>query len=237
MPINVVVDISHHNGKVDFRRVAKAGIVGIIHKATQGLKFVDPLYYGNREKALAAGLLWGAYHFGTAADSIKQADHFLCTVQPEPETLLVLDYEPNGKSTMTLAQARQFVIRVNTVTGRYPGLYSGSLIKEKLAKKRIDPILSQCFLWIAQYGPAPTKIPPTWSTWTLWQYTDGWLGPEPHSVDGIGPCDRDKFNGGLAGLRRLWGVKTESKKPRRKKRTQARKSRIVSKDDRKKDSI
>lgn len=218
MPINVLVDISHHNGKVDFVKAASAGIVGIIHKATQGLRFVDPLYHRNRESALAAGLLWGAYHFGTSADSTKQADHFLRTVNPEAHTLLVLDYEPNGKSTMTLPQARKFVTRVNIITGRFPGLYSGSLIKEKLAKKAFDPILSRCFLWIAQYGPAPTRIPPTWPTWTLWQYTDGIIGPEPHSVEGIGACDRDQFNGNLAGLRRLWGVKMKSRKRRRRRR-------------------
>jgi lysozyme len=217
--INVIVDISHHNGKIDFMKVAKAGIVGVIHKATQGLRFIDPQYHRNRERALAAGLFWGAYHYGTLADSAKQADHFLHTVNPEAQTLLVLDYEPNGKSTMTLAQAREFVTRVNNITGRFPGLYSGSLIKEKLANKPVDPILSQCFLWIAQYGPAPTGIPPTWPTWTLWQYTDGNVGPEPRSVDGIGACDRDQFNGSLARLRRLWGVRVKRKKTLRRKKS------------------
>jgi len=35
-PLNVVVDISHHNGNPDFAQAAAAGIVGVIHKATQG---------------------------------------------------------------------------------------------------------------------------------------------------------------------------------------------------------
>jgi lysozyme len=49
-------------------------------------------------------------------------------------------------------------------------------------------------------------IPPTWSTWTLWQYTDGMHGPEPHAVKGIGPCDRNKFNGSLTSLKKVWGI-------------------------------
>lgn len=219
MSINVVVDISHHNGKVDFVKAASAGIAGVIHKATQGVRFVDPMYHHNREQALAAGLLWGAYHFGTSANSTRQADHFLRTVDPQAHTLLALDYEPNGKLTMTLAQAREFVTRVNAITGRFPGLYSGSLIKEKLANKPKDRILSQCFLWIAQYTVAPTRIPPTWPTWTLWQYTDGVEGPEPHFVDGIGLCDRDQFNGSLVGLRRLWGIRPKAKKRKRRRST------------------
>jgi lysozyme len=47
-------------------------------------------------------------------------------------------------------------------------------------------------------------VPPTWASWTLWQYTDGDMGPAPHSVEGIGPCDRDRFNGTPAQLARFW---------------------------------
>ena len=129
---------------------------------------------------------------------------------PDAQTLLVLDYEPNGNSTMTLDQARAFVQRIQDQTGRYPGLYSGSLIKQQLGGKPPDPILSQCFLWIAQYGPAPTQIPQTWSTWTMWQYTDDNAGPQPHSVAGIGNCDRDQFNGTTEQLQQLWGVAVDA---------------------------
>jgi lysozyme len=206
MTINVVVDISHHNGNVDLTKAQQAGIVGVIHKGTQGTGYFDNMYNQNRQKASAAGLLWGAYHFGTNADGAAQADYFLSQINADKETLLVLDYEPNGNSTMTLSQAEAFVSRINDVTGRFPGLYSGSLIKQQLGGKPPDPILSQCFLWLAQYGPQPQNIPATWSTWTLWQYTDGAAGPAPHAVDGIGPCDRDQFNGTLAQLQALWGV-------------------------------
>ncbi len=58
--------------------------------------------------------------------------------------------------------------------------------------------------WLARYGPEP-KPPPAWKRWELWQYSDGNLGPEPHEVAGISPCDRDRFNGSAAELRALWG--------------------------------
>jgi lysozyme len=206
MPINVVVDVSHHNGNPDFAKAKQDGIVGVIHKATQGTTMIDNKYMQNRQNARAAGLLWGAYHFGTLGNGVAQADHFLNTVNPDAQTLLVLDYEPNANATMTLAQARDFVTRVNSVTGRFPGFYSGSLIKEQLGNKPVDPILTQCFLWIAQYGPAAKNIPPTWNTWTFWQYTDGNVGPQPHAVNGIGNCDRDQFNGTLEQLQALWGA-------------------------------
>jgi len=210
MAINVVVDISHHNGNVDLTKAKQDGIVGVFHKATQGLAMTDSMYLTNRQKAQAAGQLWGAYHFGTKADGAAQADFFLSKANADSQTLLVLDYEPNGNSTMTLDQARAFVKRVNEVTGRFPGLYSGSLIKDQLGGKPIDPILSQCFLWIAQYGPQVKNIPETWPSWTFWQYTDGVAGPGPHSVNGIGPCDRDQFNGTTEQLQALWGVASEA---------------------------
>jgi hypothetical protein len=34
------------------------------------------------------------------------------------------------------------------------------------------------------------------------------IGPTSHAVDGIGPCDRDQFNGTLAELQALWGGPT-----------------------------
>ena len=209
-PINVVIDLSHHQEVVDFDRIKADGIVGVIHKATEGFAFVDKTYQSRKAQALDAGLLWGAYHFGVGGDGSDQADFFLNTVKANAQTLLVLDYEPNLTGpTMTLNQAREFVDHTNENIGRYPGLYSGHLIKEQLGGvATADRILANCFLWIAQYnGPKPLNIPPTFKTWTFWQYTDGVHGAEPHRVDGVGLCDRNQFNGGMAQLRKLWAAK------------------------------
>ena len=202
-PLNAVVDISHHNGNVDLQAAKGDGIIGVIHKATQGSTGVDAMYQTNRAKAAAAGLLWGAYHFGTGSDGAAQAQHFLSVVGTADETLLVLDFEQNpGGSSMSLVQARAFVTAVNQATGRFPGFYSGSYIKQLLGNNK-DPVLAQCWLWLPQYGPTPV-VPPNWPTWTMWQYTDGTSGPQPHVVAGIGNCDRDKFNGTEDQLRALW---------------------------------
>jgi lysozyme len=202
-PLNAIVDISHHNGNVDLQAAKGDGIIGVIHKATQGQRGVDAMYQTNRAKALAAGLLWGAYHFGTGGDGVAQAQHFLDVVGSFDNTLLVLDFEQNpGGASMSLADARAFVTQVNQVTGRFPGFYSGSYIKQLLGSGK-DPVLAQCWLWLPQYGPTPA-VPANWSTWTMWQYTDGTVGPQPHVVAGIGNCDRDKFNGNEDQLRALW---------------------------------
>ena len=200
---NSIVDLSHFNGQPDLQRAKAAGIAGVIQKATQGTSFTDPTFATNRQKASGAGLLFGAYHFGVGADGVQQAEFFLNVVKPLGNQIVVLDFEANSQGpSMTMEQARAFVTQVQAVTGRWPGLYAGQYLKELLGSGS-DPVLTNCWLWISQYGPAAV-IPPAWSAWTMWQYTDGARGPEPLPVDGIGVCDRTTFNGAPDELTAFW---------------------------------
>jgi lysozyme len=202
--LNAVVDLSHHNRILDFNAVKADGIVGIIHKATQGFRFRDEKLASRRQKCREMDIMWGSYHFGVGGDGIEQADFFLEVVQPLASELIVLDFEPNPNGlTMTLNQAEDFVETIHHLTGRWPGLYGGNHLKEVLGRET-DTSLANCWLWFARYGPPP-QIPPAWQDWTFWQYTDGMHGSEPHQVNGIGHCDRDKFNGDLAALKKFWG--------------------------------
>jgi lysozyme len=204
---NAVIDLSHFNGTVDLSKAQQAGIVGIIHKATQGTSYVDPTYQSNFQQAQPLGLLWGAYHFGTGDDGVTQADFFLKTAQPAAGTLLVLDLESNpAGSTMSLQDARDFVTHIQAVSGIWPGLYGGSYLKEQLGSQP-DPILQNCWLWLAQYGPTAV-LPPGWANWTLWQYTDGHLVADLNPIAGITPCDRDYFNDTQAVLQAKWATGT-----------------------------
>ena len=204
---NVIFDLSHNNANVDLAQAKASGAVGLIHKATQGSGFSDPTYSARRDAAKQAGLLWGAYHFATAADPAAQAKFFLKAAQFSPGDLLVLDFEQNEASannTMTLDQARVFVSTVQDATGITPGLYGGAYLKQLLGNAS-DETLQACWLWWAQYGPTPA-IPPAWPTWTLWQYTDGHHGNPPFALDGIGACDRDQYQGTADDLAAKWAT-------------------------------
>ena len=202
--LNVVVGLSHRNGQVDLLRARGDGILAIVHECTRGKEFTDPFYVRNRRAAQDVGLLWGARHSGTGGDGMAQADRFLATAEPGPHDLLVLGLKQNPRGpSMTLEEARTFVARVAAATGRWPGLCAGHYLK-KLLGASADPCLGDCWLWLSQYDPAP-EVPPGWKTWTLWQYTDGVLGPPPHEVDGIGRCDRNVHSGSVQALGSLWG--------------------------------
>jgi lysozyme len=198
--LDVVIDLSHFNEVTSFPAIKSAGIVGVIHKATQSTNDIDPTYGARRRAALDAGLWWGAYHFGTNGSGITQARYFLSVVNPGPQDLLALDFEENGSDTMTIAQAEEFVTEVYNQTGRYPGFYSDALAG-RLLGDGVNPTLANCWLWRAEYGAVP-RVPPTWPTWTMWQYTDSGALP---GLGGSGLCDRDRFNGSSQGLARLWG--------------------------------
>ena len=103
---------------------------------------------------------------------------------------------------MTLEEARAFVTTVYNAVGKWPVLYSGHYLKDLLSGGS-DPVLANCPLWLAQYGPTAV-LPPGWNAWTLWQYTDGSVGAPP-PVAGIGHCDQDRFSGDdAAGLTAFW---------------------------------
>jgi lysozyme len=198
--IDQVLDLSRYNTVLSFPALYNAGIRGIIHKATQNDDHVDPCYVKRVQPIRSAGIMHGAYHFGTGDTSgYDQAVHFLETVNPDDRTLLALDWEDNPSgSTMRLDQATRFVWTIHEETGRWPLIYSGHLAKEILGAT-YDATLAKCPLWLAQYGQIATT-PATWPRWALWQYTD------KGQVDGIkGNVDRSRFNGDLNALRHLWG--------------------------------
>jgi lysozyme len=205
--LNAVIDLSHHNTVTNFQQIKSSGIIGVIHKATESTQFVDAEYADRRKAALSAGLLFGSYHFAAQGNPEGQADHYLDII--DSTELMVLDFEPNSQDgTMTLAEAETFVTRIHDQTGRFPGLYSGESFINGQLGNNTSTILKECFLWIAKYSANRPTIPPAFPILTLWQYTDGSAGPQPHTVPGVGGagrCDRDKFNGDEAGLRRLFG--------------------------------
>ncbi|MEL6539677.1 MAG: glycoside hydrolase family 25 protein [Bacteroidota bacterium] len=200
-----IADLSHHNEQVDFSVAKAAGLKAVIHKATQSTNFIDPMYQTRYDEASKLGLLFGAYHFGTAGAPEAQMVFFLKNMMQQGPVLPVLDFEPNpdkAEGTMSIAEAEVFVETFQQKTGRYPGLYGGYWLIDKL-RDYTGTLLQQCWLWQAYYRE-PLEIPAVFQTWHLWQYIDGTTGPTPHAMAGIGSCDLDRFNGDEAALKHFW---------------------------------
>jgi lysozyme len=228
---NSVVNLSHYDMIYpDFVAMKNEGVLGVIHEATFPRLSRDWKYGDRQDAAMRAGLLWGAYHFGDGTDPVRQADHFLNVVSGQSPrirpndaeelrrgVLLVLDFEKNGHypgGSMSTAQAAAFVQRIKERTGKYPGLYcSENRLRQMLyapgASAADREILSNCWLWIANYHAQPRNTSP-WPRWHLWQYTgDGKCGLRPRgaypiNVANMRRAERNIFNGTNAALVTFW---------------------------------
>lgn len=197
----LVVDVSHHQNITDLKAAFDWGIRGVIHKASQGAGYKDPKYDTVRQMAKEAGLLWGAYHFGTGANVSAQVDNFIRSAAPDASILVALDYEDNADQ-MSLEQAKEFLRLLEARLGRKAVLYSGNTIKQTMSVP--DGYINSHQLWIAQYGPR-VDLPPGWSSYFLWQITGDGVGPAPHDVPGIGTnLDLNVFDGTVEVLTAQW---------------------------------
>ncbi len=125
------IDVSNHQGAIDWSLVAASGTRFAFAKATEGRTFNDPMYATNKAGAALAGVVFGAYHFArpddTANDAVIEADHFVDVAQLEPGNLLpVLDIESTGG--LTQAQVTQWILawldRVTVRLGVRPIVYT-----------------------------------------------------------------------------------------------------------------
>ena len=209
-----MVDLYHDDGVTSFAAAAQAGVVGIIHKASTGATGQDTAYAGRKAPAQQAGLSWGAYHWGTAADVDDQITNFLNVINPSPAPisalngmLIALDFEKttlkNGSDdTMSLDQAREFITKLDGILQRKVVIYSGDLLKSALGNT-VDPFWSTHRLWLAEFSAPPT-CQASWQSPWLWQFT-GSGTCAGIAGDAKGHVDCNTYAGTTAQLRRRVG--------------------------------
>jgi lysozyme len=182
------IDVSHHQGAIDWKAVAESDVAFVFMKATEGRDFSDPRFEFNWQQAKEVGLARGAYHFFTfCTPGLAQAKHFLRAVPPEVGALTpVVDVEFGGNcaSYGDLEEIRKelqaFLLEVGRSWGRKPILYLTFRSKIQIADARFDeyPVWLRNIFWQLPNDAS--------SLWTIWQYADD------GEVVGIeGPVDRN----------------------------------------------
>lgn len=75
------IDVSSHNGEINFEKVKADGYSFVIIKASEGVDHHDSKFATNYDNARAAGLKVGAYHFfRKKTDGLNQAKNFIETI-------------------------------------------------------------------------------------------------------------------------------------------------------------
>lgn len=186
------LDISHHNGVMNWPSLKEKSFQFAIFKATEGTHFVDKMFKENVKQASREGFLVGAYHFfRPASDAIDQANHFLHTISDQvlhlPPTL---DWEvsDNVRSGVQIQAARSWLSLVETRFKRKPIIYGSPSFLTDLG---LPLSFADHALWIANYGVSAPKIPKPWHKYAIWQTTDA------HGLD------LDVFNGTIEELKKL----------------------------------
>jgi lysozyme len=204
----IVIDISHHQpDPIDWTRLKANGTVGVIHKATEGVSYVDPKLFSRAKNALEEGLKWSTYHFLRPGKMTQQMDHYLTTIQPVEGERVCIDHEDAGVPLEDLEDAIAYLMELRPdlqVT-----IYSGHLIKEQLGNRH-SATLAKTSLWVAQYTSAesPTWPTATWPAWSLWQFTD------QATAAGIsGKVDGNRWNGSIEALLAWFGPAGEDLAP------------------------
>jgi lysozyme len=99
------IDVSHHQGKIDWHQVKATGLDFAFIKATEGGDFRDPRFLENWDMTGKLKIPRGAYHFFTFCRSGReQAKNYLKTVPTDGTALpIVLDLEFGGNCSKELS--------------------------------------------------------------------------------------------------------------------------------------
>lgn len=184
------IDVSMWQGDIDFEEVAESGVDTVYIRSGLGCDYTDPYFEQNYERARAAGLNVGFYHYVTArtvSQAEYQAHFFVNTIQgKEFQCRLAMDFE--DLTTLSAAEANEiglaFIRTVEDLSGKGTVVYSDAYN----AGAVFGGGLTAYPLWIAEYGVSEPSSAVNWDSWAGWQYSD--MG----NVAGIsGPVDLDLY--------------------------------------------
>ena len=168
------IDVSNHQGVIDWNSVRQDGISFVYIKATEGGDWKDKMFQSNWRGALSAGFDVGAYHFFTLCrDGITQAKNFISSV-PIAEGALkpAIDLEYLGNCSTRpsreefLKELNDFVQEIQVYYMKKPVLYTNyDFYRDYLA----GTMYADYPIWMSSvvFEPDYKKYPSI----ALWQYT------------------------------------------------------------------
>lgn len=188
------VDVSAHQGAIDWPVLARSGAAFAYIKATEGGDFRDREFRSNWDEARKADMPRGAYHFFTQCRSgADQAQNFIAVVPKEAGALpAVLDAEhmgpcKHGPAVADVArEVEAFMTAVEAHYGRRPLIYTTEEFDTAYLRGR----LTGDAFWVRNlYAPF---LPPRFrkEQWVIWQYHNRGRRPGVN-----GPVDLNAFRG------------------------------------------
>lgn len=158
------VDISQHNGDVDFGRVKSAGIEFVILRAGYGecISQIDLDFYRNYKNAKENGLKVGAYWYSYASnpdEALLEAKVFCEVVKGLDFDLpLYYDIEENTSLKQATANIQAFCNYLES-QGYFAGVYANANAFNNFIDSSIK---SRYTTWLAHWANKPAFVSPMW---------------------------------------------------------------------------
>ncbi|QFZ24699.1 lysozyme [Saccharothrix syringae] len=190
------MDVSSHQGDVDWQHWWDQGMRFAYVKATEGTDYRNPYYDQQYHGSAAVGMIRGAYHFALPdrSDGATQANHFVDNGggwSPDGITLpgaLDVEYNPYGEDTCygltpdaMVEWIRQFAETYQARTGRWPVVYTSTLWWDRCTGLAGD-FTDTSPVWVARYAAEIGPLPHRWAVHSIWQHSSA-------------PIDQNVFNG------------------------------------------
>lgn len=168
------IDISNHQGNIEWNEIDKTKVHFVYIKATEGGDFKDSKFQHNWKSAKSSNFPVGAYHFFTFCKSGKeQADNFINTVPIEKNSLPpVIDLEFGGNCKLNkskqdvITEIEIFENLIYKTYNKKPILY---VTEEFYNEFLIDNFLDN-ELWFRDVFKRPKIIGNR--KWLIWQYAN-----------------------------------------------------------------
>jgi GH25 family lysozyme M1 (1,4-beta-N-acetylmuramidase) len=173
------IDVSSHQGSVDFAKVKQAGHGFAICKASEGQDFRDPSWTAARVTAIRkAGLKVGVYHYLRPRPGRTGAVEARFAVKTARDAgwgrggdiRLAMDVEETDLgAAATRRYVREFADEYRDLTGHWPVLYTFPHFAQTVGFG--DWLADRCPLWIAHFDTGRPTVPKPWGRYAIWQHS------------------------------------------------------------------
>ncbi|TSB18046.1 lysozyme [Streptomyces benahoarensis] len=200
------VDVSGHQGNVDWSALWNSGVKFAYVKATESTTYTNPSFAQQYNGSYTIGMIRGAYHFATpnTSSGAAQANYFVDHGggwSKDGKTLpgaLDMEYNPYGDTCYGMTATglvnwmKDWFATYKSRTGRDAVIYTSTSWWKQCTGNNtgfgsVNP------LWVPRYGSSVGELPGGWGFHTIWQYTS--TGPN------VG--DHNSFNGAYDRLQAL----------------------------------
>lgn len=179
------IDVSEHNGVLNWAAIKKAGIKFAIIRDGYGISHVDNQFHANMAGAIAQGIHIGIYHFSyalSAAGAKAEAEYVLRLIEQYKDKIVLpvfFDFEYDTvdyakKCGVTLgkeafnAHTVAFCDTIQAAGYRAGVYYNLDYLRNYVDKDRIGKYAQ----WYAQYTNKAST-----NSWDYWQYSSSYVIP------------------------------------------------------------